>query len=154
MMGGQQQRATMARGGSSPKGAVSSGGVPPAAGRGQEARGRSGVHAVLAKEEERGEKGAGGVSGALLKGSGGKQGKEGGLGSVSAWRREKEGEGGLARRRAARDGQQRPEADMQGVVACGRTKTGEAGNTDRWAWGHSNGRRGQNGLNRFKIQTV
>jgi hypothetical protein len=136
MRGGQQQRATMARGGSSPKGAVSSGGVPPAADRGQEARGRSGVHAVLAKEEERGEKGAGGVSGTLLKGSGGKQGKEGGLGSVSAWRREKEGEGGLARRRAARDGQQRPEADMQGwwhVVALRqgrpRTPTGGLGAT-------------------------
>jgi hypothetical protein len=28
------------------------------------------------------------------------------------------------------------------------------GDTDRWARGHSNGRRGQNGLNRFKIQTV
>jgi hypothetical protein len=127
MRGGQQQRATMARGGSSPKGAVSSGGVPPAAGRGQEARGRRGVHAVLAKEEERGEKGAGGVSGTLLKGSGGKQGKEGGLGSVSAWRREKEGEGGLARRRAARDGQQRPEADMQGwwhVVALRQGRPG------------------------------
>jgi hypothetical protein len=40
--------------------------------------GRSGTHAVLAKEEERGrKKGAGNVSGAPLKGSGEKQRKEG-----------------------------------------------------------------------------
>jgi hypothetical protein len=58
--------------------------------------------------------------------------------SVSMWRREKEGKGGLAWRRAAR----------------GRAETGEARDADRWAWGHNKGRRCQNGLNRFKIQTV
>jgi hypothetical protein len=57
---------------------------------------------------------------------------------VSVWRREKEGKGGLAWRRAAH----------------GHTETEEAGDADRWAWGHSNRWRCQNGLNRFKIQTV
>jgi hypothetical protein len=40
-------------------------------------------------------------------------------------------------------------ADGRGWAA--RHRAGEAGVADLWAQGHSNGRRGQNGLNRFKI---
>jgi hypothetical protein len=60
----------------------------------------------------------GGVGGTLLKGSGGKQGKEGGSG-VGVRVRVEEGEGrrggrGLARRQAARAGGLRPEANARG----------------------------------------
>jgi hypothetical protein len=100
---------------------------------------------VLPKEDERG---AGSVGGALLKGSDGNQGR-GGPGSVSAWRREKEIEWGLARRRATP-----AQSRCARAVAHGRAETGEAGDTDRCTRGHSNGWHGQNGLNHFKIQTV
>jgi hypothetical protein len=59
--------------GRSPNGTISGDGVPPAADHRQKARGWSGAHTVLAKEKERWrKKGVGDISGALLKGSGGK----------------------------------------------------------------------------------
>jgi hypothetical protein len=103
--------------------------------------------AALEKEEK------GGGLEPILKGGSGNRGRRGPR-SVFAWRREKEGEGGLARRRAAQDGPHRPKASARGRRCMSRRQGRLGGGADRWAWGQSNRWRGQNYLNRFKIQTV
>jgi hypothetical protein len=97
--------ATMAGGGSSPKGAVDDGGgftsggvgVPLAVGRGHEARGGQWCSwcACEGGREGGGEKGVGSVDDAFYRRDG-RQGKEreGGSGAASAWKRETSGERG------------------------------------------------------------
>jgi hypothetical protein len=68
-----------------------------------------------------------------------------------------EGEGRRGGPGAAAGGARRPAQaqSKRAWAAVHVAETGEAGGgADRWAWGQSNRWRGQNYLNRFKIQTV
>jgi hypothetical protein len=81
-------------------------------------------------ERREGKTGAAASGGALLNRVVGVE--EGGPRWVSTWMREKEGEGGLVQRWAARGGRQRPPA--VGRMQCRAAWTGEpGGGADRWA---------------------
>jgi hypothetical protein len=84
-----------------------------------------------------------------------REAEEGGGSRVDVRVEEGEGRRGGPRAAAGDAGWAAPAQSRRMWVAVhGRAETGEAGDVDRWAWGHSNGRRGQNDLNRFKIQMV
>jgi hypothetical protein len=159
MRGGQRRRATMVEGGSSPKGAVgggfTSGGVvmPPAAGCGQVARGREGANWHSHRACEGGREGGGGRGAPILKVSGGNMGRRGGgkvwgRCSCGGGRKRERGLGTVARG-AGRPAPTRSQRVQAATHDC--TEIGEAGDTDKWSRGHSNGWRVQNGLIRFKI---